>query len=152
MFIHFKNVRYEKEPVRTVAEYRCTSGYDIDLYCVASWQPIPHCQKNNTESDVFYNCIISNKKVLLSYRYEIKAAVKSSMGWRNHTTSFRVELPSTYFFMLMLVIHFIALFIITMDYSLTQFNIHFRKLRDRYYSCRSTSFFDTCGCPRQLRL
>jgi len=93
ILIHFKNVRHDLELNRISVEYRCMSGIEIDPICIADWQPVPLCHVNRTERDVFYNCIIRHNRVLLSFKYEIKAAILSSLGWRNQTTSFTVELP-----------------------------------------------------------
>ena len=70
------------------------SGIEIDPLCIADWQPVPLCHVNRTERDVFYNCMILHNRVLLSFKYEIKAAIMSSLGWRNQTASFTVELTS----------------------------------------------------------
>ena len=87
-------MRHDLELNRISVEYRCISGMEIDPICIADWQPVPLCHVNRTERDVFYNCIIRHNRVLLSFKYEIKAAILSSLGWRNQTTSFTVELPS----------------------------------------------------------
>ena len=100
VFIHFKNIRHGRGPFKIAVEYRCTLGAPIEPYCVADWQQIPGCHVTSVENEVFYSCLILRNKVLLLYQYEIKAAVKLPLGWRNQTSNFTVKVSSMYFYKL----------------------------------------------------